>query len=77
MEFELLRDDFGPRWGLTWPVGVEKDGKTTGTAYGVGRIPHTVLLDREGKVAFSHPGSSDHALLERKIRELLAQGGGE
>jgi thiol-disulfide isomerase/thioredoxin len=75
-EFEFLRDDFVPKHGVTWPMGVEKDGKITWTAYGVGGIPDTVLLDRRGNVAMIHTGSSDQARLERKIRELLEEGEG-
>ena len=70
-EFAKLKDDFIPKHGITWPVGVEKAGRQTMLDYNVQGIPHIVLIDREGKVRYVKVGASDYDKTEKKIQELL------
>ncbi len=72
-ELKKLKDDFIPTHKITWPVGVEKSGQKTMTAYEVQGIPHVVLIDREGKVQYVKVGATDYDKTERKIQQLLAE----
>jgi len=53
--------------GMTWIMAFDDKGKT-GTAYNVKTIPHTVLLDQEGKIAALDIRGEE---LEVKIKSLL------
>lgn len=44
--------------------------------YGLGPMPMTVLIDRNGRIADSHSGVVDKAKWESEIRSLLAESGG-
>ncbi len=72
-ELKKLKDDFIPKHKLTWPVGVEKNGRQTMTDYDVQGIPHVVLIDRAGKVQYVKVGATDFDKTERKIQQLLAE----
>jgi len=72
-EMAKLKDDFIPKHKITWPIGVEKDGRQTMMDYKVAGIPHVVLLDREGKVQYVKVGATDYDKTEKKIQELLAE----
>ncbi len=54
-----------------WPMVF--GGKDNGAAYGVSGIPHWVVLDREGKVAFMHVGYSPEIFkpFREKIQKLV------
>ena len=52
-----------------WPMVF--GGKENNEAYGVGGIPHWVVLDREGKVAFMHVGYSPEIF--KPFREKVAK----
>ena len=45
-------------------------------SYGLGPMPMTVLIDRNGRIADSHSGVVDKAKWESEIRSLLAESGG-
>lgn len=72
-ELKKLKEDFIPKHGITWKVGVEKSGRQTMLDYNVQGIPHVVLIDREGKVQYVKVGASDYDKTEKKIQELLAR----
>ncbi|MBN1449013.1 MAG: TlpA family protein disulfide reductase [Bacteroidetes bacterium] len=71
-ELKKLQEDFIPKHEITWPVGVEKDGRQTMQDYNVSGIPYVVLIDREGKVQYTKVGAADYDKTEMRIRELLA-----
>jgi thiol-disulfide isomerase/thioredoxin len=72
-EMAKLKDDFIPKHKITWPIGIENDGRQTMQDYKVSGIPHVVLLDREGKVQYVKVGATDYDKTEKKIQELLAE----
>lgn len=71
-ELVKLKDDFMKKHEITWPVGVEKNGRQTMLDYNVQGIPHVVLVDRAGKVQYVKVGATDYDKTERKIQQLLA-----
>ncbi|MDX9759280.1 MAG: TlpA disulfide reductase family protein [Bacteroidota bacterium] len=72
-ELVKLKDDFMKKHEITWPVGVEKNGRQTMLDYNVQGIPHVVLVDRAGKVQYVKVGAADYDKTERKIQQLLAE----
>jgi thiol-disulfide isomerase/thioredoxin len=74
-EEELLKvkNEFMPKNKITWPVGIEKNGRTTMDAYGVQGIPHMVLIDKKGMIRYFKTGAGDFAKTEAKIQALLAE----
>jgi peroxiredoxin len=52
-------------------IGSESLGKL----YGLGAMPMTLLIDREGKIAASYSGVVDREKCESEIRALLQDGG--
>ncbi len=70
-ELAKLKDDFISKHDITWPIGIEKNGRQTMTDYGVQGIPHVALIDREGKVQYVKVGAADYGKTEKKIRSLL------
>ena len=60
--------------GLTLPVALDDSMGTAEAAFGVHSLPTLVVLDRVGKIAFSHVGSNvDEFALRRTIDAALAQ----
>lgn len=72
-EFAKLQDDFIPKHKVTWPVGIEKDGRKTFTEYGVNGIPHVVLIDKKGTLRYFKVGAADYEKTEKMIKKLLAE----
>jgi thiol-disulfide isomerase/thioredoxin len=72
-EFAKVRDDFIPKHKVSWPVGIEKDGRTTFTDYGVNGIPHVVLIDKKGTLRYFKVGAADYDKTENMIKKLLAE----
>jgi len=72
-EMDKLTNDFIPKHEITWPVGVEKNGRQTMQDYNVQGIPQIVLLDREGKVQYVKVGAADYDKTEAKIKQLLEE----
>jgi thiol-disulfide isomerase/thioredoxin len=54
---------------LTFPLFV--DGGPAQAAFRVDAIPHLVLIDREGRLAFVHVGGMDAEDLDERVAELL------
>ncbi|MBN1449015.1 MAG: TlpA family protein disulfide reductase [Bacteroidetes bacterium] len=72
-EMTKLKEDFIPKHDITWPVGVEKNGRQTMQDYNVTGIPHVVLIDRAGRVQYVKVGATDYQKTERKIQQMLAE----
>lgn len=68
-----MKDDFITKHKITWPVGIESEGRETFLKYGVQGIPHLVLLDREGNIRYIKTGAGQFSQTEAKIKELLAE----
>jgi cytochrome c biogenesis protein CcmG/thiol:disulfide interchange protein DsbE len=56
--------------GMRYPVVVGTGGLAK--RYHVGEMPVTLLIDRQGKIAFSHTGVVDKDAFESELRGLLA-----
>jgi peroxiredoxin len=54
---------------INYPVVIGTDDLSD--RYRVDAIPLTVLIDRQGKIAFSHVGLVDREIFEKEIRTLL------
>lgn len=57
---------------FTYPIGLS-DESFNNLAYGVGAIPHVVLIDRKGIIRYYHVGSGNEEALENRIRECLKE----
>ncbi len=70
---EVFRSEFG----LAFPIGVDRgDGRgmpATMRAYGLEGTPSTVLIDRAGRLRFSHLGAIADLALGSALGELLAE----
>ena len=60
--------------GITYPVALDNDFATW-NAYGNRYWPAKYLIDREGRVRFTHFGEGAYAETETRIRELLGEPG--
>ena len=58
--------------GLTLTVAIDDDRQQAQSAFGVASLPTLVVLDKEGKVAFSHVGTLS-AGVERELRTAIDQ----
>ncbi|HEX3605388.1 MAG TPA: redoxin family protein [Candidatus Dormibacteraeota bacterium] len=58
------------RLGVTWPVAIDS-GMATWNAFGNQYWPAEYLVDRQGKVAYFHPGEGDYGTTEKAIVQLL------
>ena len=58
------------RLGITYPVA-QDNGYTTWNAWSNQYWPAIYLVDREGKIVFSHVGEGDYAYIEQQIRDAL------
>jgi hypothetical protein len=69
-EFAKLKD-YLEEWELPFPLIVA--GKENNENYGVGGIPHYVVLDRQGKVHSVTVGYNEplHAQLRKNVEEAL------
>jgi cytochrome c biogenesis protein CcmG/thiol:disulfide interchange protein DsbE len=56
--------------GMKYPVVIGNDGLAK--QYGLTEMPLTLLIDRDGKIAYSHAGVVDKDEFEGQIRALLA-----
>ena len=73
-EAELVISDFLTRTGWSFPVALDVEGKVA-EKFQVEGIPHTVIIDAEGKVAWVHSGFKPGfgKELEERIREILGE----
>jgi len=54
---------------VNYPVVI--GGESLGKKFGLGAMPKTLLIDRDGKVAFTHEGVVDRGACEKELRSLL------
>lgn len=54
---------------MSYPVAIGNDG--LGERFHVEEMPLTLLIDRSGRIAFSHAGIVDKTQFEKAIQELL------
>lgn len=67
-ESELSVNKFIDRLNLSFPVVIDKNGQVQ-TAYGIGALPATFMIDKEGNVVKYHTGQ----LTEAMIKDLMEQ----
>lgn len=66
---QLKDEETGGNTAMRYPIVL---GSTSlSKAYGLTSMPMTLLIDREGKIAFSHTGVVDKDDFERHIQQLL------
>jgi thiol-disulfide isomerase/thioredoxin len=58
------------RYGITWPVAMD-NGYQTWNAYGNRFWPALYLVDRDGRVVYSHFGEGNYEETEARVRQLL------
>ncbi len=57
---------------FAYPIGLSEESFNN-LLYGVGAIPHVVLIDKEGIVRFYEIGLGDETILEREIIKLIEE----
>lgn len=62
--------------GIKYPVVMDND-YVTWRAYGVEAWPTVVILDREGRIRYTHVGEGSYDVQEKVIKALLAEGEGD
>ncbi|HEY1152069.1 MAG TPA: thioredoxin family protein [Pseudoduganella sp.] len=60
------------RFGITYPVAQDNQ-YSTWRAYNNQYWPAAYLIDKQGRVVYTHFGEGDYDVTEAKIKELLAQ----
>ena len=55
------------------PYRIVLGNDATAKAYGIGSMPDTFLIDREGRIAATNVGMVDRSGLEKNIQTLLSQ----
>ncbi|SFR96819.1 Peroxiredoxin [Granulicella pectinivorans] len=60
---------FMSEWHMDYPVVIGTP--VMEKSFGLGQMPLTLLIDREGRIALSHAGVVDRVDFEKHIRELL------
>ncbi len=59
--------------GIKYPVVMDNDF-VTWRAYGVAAWPTVVILDKQGRVRYTHVGEGQYEMQEKVIKTLLAEG---
>ncbi|HEX7316474.1 MAG TPA: peptide-methionine (R)-S-oxide reductase MsrB [Pyrinomonadaceae bacterium] len=62
--------------GIKYPVVMDNE-YVTWRAYGVEAWPTVVILDREGRIRYTHVGEGAYDVQEKVIKALLAEGAGD
>ncbi|WP_409270513.1 thiol-disulfide oxidoreductase ResA [Neobacillus sp. SCS-31] len=65
-ESNLAVSSFSEKYGLTFPIPLDKDSQVM-NAYGVGPLPATFLVDKEGKIVKYHTGQ----LTEHMVKQYM------
>jgi hypothetical protein len=78
-EFEFEKQESNVREAierneLPWPVALDNK-MATWQAYRNRYWPHVYLIDRKGRIRFDHIGEGGDALIQDRLRGLLADGG--
>jgi thiol-disulfide isomerase/thioredoxin len=69
-ENDSMLQDFKDDFGDDWIFAVDYDGDAKG-AYDVGPIPHLVIVNKKGEIAFENVGKVPYETLKEKIDALL------
>ena len=67
---EAKMNDFVARYGVTFPVGLDKTS-TIQKSFGLYGIPTTYFIDKQGVINYSHSGSVTEELLQHELDKLL------
>lgn len=67
---EAKMKDFVARYGVTFPVGLDKTA-TIQKSFGIYGIPTTYFIDKQGVINYSHSGSVTEELLRNELDKLL------
>jgi len=70
--WKIVKPFLAEKMKLNYPV-VVGDAAIAKQFGGVRSLPLTLLIDREGRIAYSHAGVVDKAKFEDRIQELLAR----
>jgi len=62
--------DFITRYGVTFPVGLDKTA-TIQKSFGIYGIPTTYFINKQGIINYSHSGSVTEELLQHELDKLL------
>jgi peroxiredoxin len=71
-ETEVAVDSFAKRYGLTFPIWLDRDRDVV-KQYKIGPLPSTLFLNREGIITDRVEGALDQARLEYYILKALNQ----
>jgi len=61
---------FIAKYGVTFPVGLDKTGEIQ-KSFGLYGIPTTYFIDKQGVINYSHSGAVTEALLHHELDKLL------
>lgn len=62
--------DFVAKYGVTFPVGLDKTA-TIQKSFGIYGIPTTYFIDKQGVINYSHSGGVTEELLQHELDKLL------
>ncbi len=62
--------DFVAKYGVTFPVGLDKTAAIQ-KSFGIYGIPTTYFIDKQGVINYSHSGSVTEELLQHELDKLL------
>lgn len=62
--------DFVARYGVTFPVGLDKTAAIQ-KSFGIYGIPTTYFINKQGAINYSHSGSVTEELLQHELDKLL------
>lgn len=69
-ENDSMLQDFKDEYGDDWIFAVDYD-EDVKSAYDVGSIPHLVIVNKNGEIAYENVGVVPYETLQEKIDELL------
>ena len=67
---EVKMKDFIEKYGVTFPVGLDKTA-TIQKSFGIYGIPTTYFIDKQGGINYFHSGSVTEELLHHELDKLL------
>jgi thiol-disulfide isomerase/thioredoxin len=67
--------DFLAKQGVTYPILLDPAAEVSGPRFDISTIPTTLLVDRAGKVRFTHTGFNDAewGLINGEVKQLLGE----
>jgi peroxiredoxin len=63
--------EFAPRYGLTYPILLDQDGKVSESLYGVQGVPTSLVIGADGIVSAHHVGPLTDADIDRYLAPLI------